>query len=258
MAHLEAGMAGLGVGSMHKALIDEAPARKDWSAMVYGKQAFAGAQKTNAGLLAPFERRMAAFVLPRIPPWIETYHLTLVTALWPIGIVVFSACAARDLRWLWMVNAMIVAHYFTDHFDGKLGKYRDTGLRKWGFYVDHFIDYGFLCALLIGYSLLLPERAVFTMMLALCVFSAFMFHSYLMLAAKEEFTISVWRFGPTELRIALIVCNGLLVRSGVRPLGAALPWVAGAGVIALGVVAYAAQKMLWRSDMLAKRNADRA
>ena len=39
---------------------------------------------------------------------------------------------------------MIVLHYFTDHFDGKLGKYRDTGLRKWGFYMDHLFDYGFL------------------------------------------------------------------------------------------------------------------
>jgi hypothetical protein len=243
---------------MDKTLIDGPPARKDWSARVYGQQAFAGAGKTNAGLLAPLERRMAAFVLPRIPPWIETYHLTLLTAVWPIGIVVFSSLAARDRRWLWMVNAMIVAHYFTDHYDGKLGKYRDTGLRKWGFYVDHFIDYGFLCALLIGYSLLLPARDAFTMMLTLCVFSAFMFHAYLMLAAREDFTISVWCFGPTELRIALIIGNGLLVRSGVRPLHAALPWIAGAGVIALGVVAYAAQKALWRRDMLAKRNADRA
>ena len=83
-----------------------------------------------------------------------------------------------------------------------------------------------------------------------------MFHSYLMLAAREEFTISVLCFGPTELRIALIIGNGLLVRSGIGPLNAALPWIAGAGVIALGVVVYAAQKTLWRSDMRAKRRAD--
>ena len=167
--------------------------------------------------------------------------------------MVFSAYAARDLRWLWIVNAMIVAHYFTDHFDGKLGKYRDTGLCKWGFYVDHFIDYGFLCALWIGYSMVLPDRAVFTIMLILCVFSAFMFHSYMLVAAKEEFKISVLCFGPTELRIALIIGNGLLVRFGVAPLNAALPWIAGCGLIALGVVAYAARKRLWRSDVLTQR-----
>ena len=75
-----------------------------------------------------------------MPRWLETYHLTLLTPVWAILIVVFSYLAARDLRWLWMVSLMIVFHYFTDHFDGKLGKFRDTGLRKWGFYMDHLFD----------------------------------------------------------------------------------------------------------------------
>ena len=138
----------------------------------------------------PLERRLAKFVLPRVPRWLETYHLTLLTPVWSILIVVFGYLAAKDLRWLWMVNLMIVFHYFTDHFDGKLGKFRNTGLRKWGFYMDHLFDYGFLCSILIGYSFLLPQRAIFNMMLVLCVFSAFMFHTFLMLAATEEFKVS--------------------------------------------------------------------
>ena len=96
----------------------------DWSARVYGNQKFAGAGKANSGLLVPLERRLARFVLPRVPRWLETYHLTLLTPVWAVGIAGFSYLAARDLRWLWMVNLMIVFHYFTDHFDGKLGKYR--------------------------------------------------------------------------------------------------------------------------------------
>ena len=42
----------------------------DWSARVYGKQKFAGAGKTNEGLLVPLERRLAQFVLPRVPLWL--------------------------------------------------------------------------------------------------------------------------------------------------------------------------------------------
>ena len=38
----------------------------DWSARVYGRQEFAGAGKTNTGLLVPLDRRLAAFVLPRL------------------------------------------------------------------------------------------------------------------------------------------------------------------------------------------------
>ncbi len=91
------------------------------------------------------------------------------------------------------------------------------------------------------------------MILVLCVFSAFMFHTILMLAATEEFKVSFSRFGPAEVRIALIVINGLLVRVGTRGLNGALPWVAGCGTVALVLLAYRAQKRLWQSDMPAKQ-----
>jgi len=224
----------------------------DWHARVYGRQVFAGAGKTNSGLLVPLERRLASFVLPRVPRWLETYHLTLVTPVWSVLIVVFGYLAARDLRWLWMANLMIVLHYFTDHFDGKLGKFRNTGLRRWGFYMDHLFDYGFLCSILLGYSFLLPQRALFSMLLVLCVFSAFMFHTFLMLAATEEFRVSFSIFGPTEMRIGLIIINALIVRFGTRGLKGSLPWIALGGVVALAVLAYRAQKKLWQADMLAK------
>ncbi len=224
-------------------------AEPDWTGRVYGKQPFAGAGKTNSGFLVPLERRLAAFVLPRIPRWLETYHLTLLSLVWSILIVASGYLAARDLRWLWATNLMIVLHYFTDHFDGKLGKYRDTGLRKWGFYMDHLFDYVFLCSILIGYSFLIPQRSVFSMMLVLCIFIAFMFHTILMLAATDELRVSFSRFGPTELRIALIVSNVFIIKFGTRGLKGSLPWLALGGVIALTVLAYTAQRKLWRVDM---------
>ena len=224
----------------------------DWSARVYGRQDFAGAGKTNSGLLVPLERRLASFVLPRVPRWLETYHLTLVTPVWSVLIVVFGYLAARDLRWLWMANLMIVLHYFTDLFDGKLGKFRNTGLSKWGFYMDHLFDYVFLCSIVIGYSFLIPQEAMFSMLLVLCVMSAFMFHTFLMLAATDEFRVSFSIFGPTEMRIGLIIINALIVRFGTRGLKGSLPWIALGGVVALAVLAYRAQKKLWQADMLAK------
>ena len=239
----------IAVGSLSK------PDDTEWTARVYGEQKFAGAGKTNNALLVPLERRLARFILPRIPAWLQTYHLTMLTPVWSALIVLFSYLAKQNLRWLWVVNLMIILHYFTDHFDGKLGKYRDTGLCRWGFYMDHFFDYGFLSSVLIGYALLLPERALFNMLLVLCVFSAFMFHTYLMLAASEEFTVSFFRFGPTEMRIALIVCNALLVKFGVQPLKGVLPWIGGCGLVALGVVAYQTQKKLWQNDMRARNAA---
>jgi phosphatidylglycerophosphate synthase len=203
-------------------------------------------------MLVPLERRLTTFILPRIPRWLETYHLTLLTPVWAIGIALFGYLSASNLRWLWMTNLMMVMHYFTDHFDGKVGKYRNTGLRKWGFYMDHLFDYVFLCSILIGYSFLIPQQSIFSMLLVLCVFSAFMFHTFLMLAATDEFRVSFSRFGPTELRIALIVINVFIIRFGTRGLNGALPWVALGGVIALSILAFIAQRRLWQIDMKAK------
>src|SRR5215467_8573619 len=95
-------------------------------------QQFAGASKSNNSLLTPFERRLASIVLPRIPAWLETYHLTMLTLAWAGLILLFSHWAARDLRWLWGVSAKVFLHYVTDHYDGKVGKYRGTGLVRWG------------------------------------------------------------------------------------------------------------------------------
>ena len=227
----------------------------DWTDRVYGQQPFAGAGKSNRGMLVPLERRLTAFLLPRIPVCLETYHLTLLTPLWAILIAISGYLAATNLRWLWMTNLMIIFHYFTDHLDGKLGKYRNTGLRKWGFYMDHLFDYAFLCSILIGYSFLIPAKSVFSMMLVLCVFSAFMFHTFLMLAATDEFRVSFSRFGPTELRIALIIINILIIRFGTRGLKGALPWLAFGGIIALTVLAYVAQRRLWQIDMTERSGA---
>ncbi|MEJ7617863.1 MAG: CDP-alcohol phosphatidyltransferase family protein, partial [Pyrinomonadaceae bacterium] len=158
---------------------------------------FAGATKASASFLSPLERKLARALLPVIPSWIQTYHLTWLTLFWCVLIVAGSALAARDLRWLWAVSLLIALQWVTDFFDGKLGKYRQTGLAKWGFYMDHFLDYVFLCSLLIGYSLILPLTSRYHIFLVLAVFAGFMVSSFLSFAATSKFDISFYKFGPT-------------------------------------------------------------
>ncbi len=215
-------------------------------------QTFPGATKTSRSLLSPLERRLAAAVVPRIPRAIETYHLTLLTLVWCGGIVLFGHLAAEDLRWLWASSGMIVLHYFTDFFDGKVGKHRGTGLVTWGFYLDHVFDYVFLCAVAIGYALILPERAHLNLLLVLAVYGGFMVNSFLAFAATDRFEISHVKLGPTEFRIALIVINALVVRYGTRGLEQALPYVAAGALVALGMLVGVTQRRLWRQDLAHK------
>jgi len=108
-------------------------------------------------LLAPYERKFIDGNVKRFPRWIQGYHLTLMTIPWSMGLIAFGYLAAwrNNLNWLWLSSLMLFAQWFTDCFDGAMGRYRDTGIPKWGFYMDHFLDYVFMSAVFVGYSFLL-------------------------------------------------------------------------------------------------------
>jgi phosphatidylglycerophosphate synthase len=212
-------------------------------------QEFAGAHKTNNSFLSPLERRLAPLVIPRIPNWIGTQHLTMLTLIWSLLILVFSALAARNLRWLWLVSLMIFLQWVTDHYDGKVGKYRNTGLVRWGYYMDHLLDYFFLCSILLGYAFILPESSRFQLLLMLALFAAFDFSTFLAFSATDKLKISYLKFGPTEFRLALIVVNALLIKFGTKHMIGGLKWVNAGAVVGLCVLVYTTQKRIWQLDM---------
>ena len=216
-------------------------------------QHFAGATKTNTSFLTPLERRIAPVVLSRIPAWLETYHLTMLTLLWSLLILLFSYLAASDIRWLWPVSAMIFLQYVTDHYDGKIGKYRNTGLVRWGYYMDHLLDYFFLCSVIIGYAFILPERSRYQILFTLAIFAGYEMSTFLAFAATDRLKISYLKFGPTEFRLALIVINALLVQFGTRYMVSGLKYVNVGGAIGLSLLIYRTHKVVWGLDMNSKR-----
>jgi phosphatidylglycerophosphate synthase len=215
-------------------------------------QQFAGATKINTSFLSPLERRLAPALLPRIPSWIETHHLTMLTLVWSVLILFFSYLAAGDIRWLWMVSLMIFCHYVTDHLDGKVGKYRNTGLVRWGYYMDHLLDYFFLCSITIGYAFILPEKSRYQLLFMLAIFGGYEMSTFLAFAATDRLQISHWKFGPTEFRLALIIINALLVQFGLRYMISGLKYINLGGLIGLALLIYRTHKKVWHLDMKEK------
>ena len=212
-------------------------------------QQFPGASKSNTSFLTPFERRLAVRVLPRIPYWLETYHLTMLTLVWSGFILFFSYLARTDLRWLWGVSAMVALQYVTDHYDGKIGKYRGTGLVRWGYYMDHLLDYLFLCSVIIGYAFILPERSRYQILIMLAIFAGYEVSAFLAFAATDKLKISYLKLGPTEFRLALIVINALLVQYGTRTMINGLKYVNIGAAVGLALMVYRTHKVIWALDM---------
>ena len=173
----------------------------------------------------------------------------MMTLVWSALIVVFSYFAKDNIHWLWMVSLMIFFQYFTDVLDGAVGRLRNTGLIKWGYYMDHFLDFIFMCSIIIGWSFLLSSSRQIILLGLLGVSGAFMVNAYLAFSVTNKFSISYFNIGPSEMRILFIFNNILLVIFGIRYLERALPYFLLFSAIGLIYIVYKTQKNIWKMDM---------
>ncbi len=212
------------------------------------KETFSGDKKVGQSILHNLEQKIVKWGTPKIPKRIETWTLTYMTGLWAIGVLIFGYLAQYNIHWLWGMSAMIIMQYITDLFDGAVGRMRNTGLIKWGYYADHFLDYIFMSSLLIGYSFFMPDRfgILFFFMM---IYGAFMVNSFISFAATNQFQISYLGFGPTEARIGFIAVNTMIILMGKVFLAQFLPHLLGAAFVMLCVVVYKNQKILWDMEM---------
>jgi phosphatidylglycerophosphate synthase len=173
----------------------------------------ADSKRANS-LLTPVERRIIPLLVQRVPCWVHSHHLTLLTLLWSVLMLIAAVGARADAQWLWAMSALIVFQYVTDAIDGKIGKDRNEGLVRWGYYMDHLLDYVFLSSILIGYTILLPPHLQFLMVPALAVAAGFMVSSFLARTVTGVLTISYGSIGPIEVRLIFIAINVSLATVG--------------------------------------------
>jgi archaetidylinositol phosphate synthase len=204
--------------------------------------------------LAKVERQFIDAWIPRFPPWIEGYHLTLLTIPWSVGLILFGWLATYNIHWLWGSSFMLFLQWFTDSFDGSLGRYRDTGIPKWGFHMDHLLDFIFMSAVFIGYAFLMREpHSVHLMLIIGFIYAVLMVNSFLEFGAIGEFRITWLGTGPTELRLYFIIINCFLMGYGIGWLERMLPYLVGAFIASATYIVYMTQRRIWEIDMEVKR-----
>ncbi len=213
------------------------------------KEQFAGDKKVGHSLLSRPENRFKQWAVPKIPACIETYHLTMTTLLWSLINVLAGFLAQRDLRFLWLVSLMIILQYVTDLFDGEVGRQRNTGLVKWGFYMDHFLDYIFLCSLVfVGYQIAPTGLEIWYFALVV-ILGGYMVNSFLSFGATNEFQIFYYGIGPTEMRVVFILINTFILFFGTGNFRLLLPLVVVVCLAGLIINSWQIHKRLWLLDM---------
>ena len=169
------------------------------------------ALRINRSLTAALERRLLESLARHTPRRITSDHLTLLGLSAQIFAGAFYALSRTHPFALLAVNACIVLNWLGDSLDGTLARVRHQQRPRFGFYVDHITDLFGTTALLGGLALsgLAHPLTAAAMLIGFLLLSA---ESFLATHTLARFELSQFLFGPTELRLLLILGNLFLLR----------------------------------------------
>lgn len=170
------------------------------------KAGFRQAIRVHGSLLAAVEKRALVWMAERMPSWVNSDHLTAIGFAAQIATGVCYALAAHDRRMLLAAVVCLAVNWFGDSLDGTLARVRQQQRPRYGFYVDHVIDSIGSVAMMAGLALSGYMHPVIATGL-LIAFLLLSIQSYLATYTLGEFHLSMWRFGPTELRVLLAIGN---------------------------------------------------
>ncbi len=177
-----------------------------------GVTRFAAAHRINHSLTASMERRALHWMAERAPGWVSSDQLTILGLSAQIGAGVCYAFSRYHSSWLLAVIVCIVLNWLGDSLDGTLARVRHKQRPRYGFYVDHMVDIFGSVALMcgLGFSGFLHWQTAFAMLVAFLLLSS---ESYLATHTLACFQLSQGIFGPTEIRLLLVIGNLALLHS---------------------------------------------
>jgi archaetidylinositol phosphate synthase len=171
---------------------------------------FQNANRVQQAITAPLERKVLAWLAQRTPDCISPDHLT---ALGFAGQFLAGASYALA-RWsrfgLLLAAFFIAVNWLGDSLDGTVARQRNRLRPRYGFYVDHIVDTFGASFLMFGLAAsgYLHWQIAGGMLIAFLVLSV---ETYLSTYVLCSFQLSHGFFGPTEIRLLLIIGNVALV-----------------------------------------------
>jgi archaetidylinositol phosphate synthase len=176
-----------------------------------GSSGFAAARRVNSSLTAAVEKRALTWMAQRAPKWLTSDQLTALGLGAQIGAGGFYVLSGFNKYWLLGVISCIVLNWFGDSMDGTVARVRNQQRPRYGFYVDHMVDILGATALMCGLGLsgFVHWPVAIAMLVGFLLLSA---ESYLATYTLNCFQMSQGMFGPTEIRILLIIGSLALLR----------------------------------------------
>ncbi len=165
--------------------------------------------RVNDILLGPLERPALQWLAAHMPAWMNP---DILTGIGIVGAVIIFASywlSNEVPAFLWVASLGFVINWFGDSLDGTLARYRKIERPKYGFFVDHTVDS--FCEVLVVMGLGLSPYVTFSVAcLALIGYLLMSILIYIRTYVHGVFQISYGKFGPTEVRVILILLNTVM------------------------------------------------
>lgn len=164
-------------------------------------------------LLSGIEKPLLNFFAARLPRWVKPDLLTMIGLFGSVLTGLGYYLSSYSNYYLWLSSFGLLVNWFGDSLDGTLARYRHIERPLYGFYIDHAIDS--MTMVLIGIGAGLSPYARFDCALfALIGYLLVSILVYLRTCVSKVFKISFYGFGPTEIRIFIIVVNSVIFFHG--------------------------------------------
>jgi phosphatidylglycerophosphate synthase len=160
-------------------------------------------RRIQRNLLAEGERRLIAWMCPRLPAWFTPDRLTTIALVAAFAIGAGYALSNLDPAWLILSIAGYFVHWFGDSFDGSIARYRKIERPRFGYFIDHSAD-GIAVLLMLGGIGVSPYLRVDVAMFTVVAYLLLAVHTFLLAKVQGDFPLSHMGAGPTELRLILI------------------------------------------------------
>lgn len=185
---------------------------KQITATTKDEVAFQSARRVNQALTSSLEKRALQWMAEHSPDWLSSDQLTILGLTAQVGAGVCYALSRYNRYALLLVILCVMLNWLGDSMDGTLARVRRQQRPRYGFYVDHMVDIFGSVALMcgLGCSGFLHWQTAIAMLVAFLILSS---ESYLATYSLSCFELSQGVFGPTEIRILLIIGNLALLRS---------------------------------------------
>ncbi|MBR5700308.1 MAG: CDP-alcohol phosphatidyltransferase family protein [Bacteroidales bacterium] len=167
-------------------------------------------RRIQTSILNGLERKALEWMARRLPRWVSSDLMTAIGMIGAVIIAVGYALSGCNVNWLWLASFGFLVNWFGDSLDGTIARVRHLQRPIYGFFLDHNVDCVNETVMFVGAGLS-PFLHLPIAMGALVAYLLLSVYVYIYAHLKNEFKLTYAGFGPTELRVIVVIVNTLLI-----------------------------------------------